>query len=39
VYTGRKKAIPAETELSFELAQNLQMTAAPRRRTGTLQPR
>lgn len=25
VYTGRKKQIPAETELSYKLAQNLQM--------------
>jgi hypothetical protein len=25
VYTGRKKDIPAETELSFKLAQDLQM--------------
>ena len=25
VYTGRKKEIPAETELSFKLAQDLQM--------------
>jgi hypothetical protein len=31
VYTGKKKEIPAETELSFKLAQDLQMTpqAAP----------
>ncbi len=26
VYTGRKKEIPAETELSYKLAQNLQMS-------------
>lgn len=26
VYTGKKKEIPAETELSFKLAQDLQMT-------------
>jgi len=25
VYTGRKKEIPAETELSYKLAQNLEM--------------
>jgi hypothetical protein len=25
VYTGKKKEIPAETELSFKLAQDLQM--------------
>jgi len=25
VYTGRKRDIPAETELSFKLAQDLQM--------------
>jgi hypothetical protein len=25
VYTGRKKNIPAETELSFKLAQDLEM--------------
>lgn len=28
VYTGRKKEIPAETELKFKLAQDLQMRAA-----------
>ncbi len=28
VYRGRKKELPAETELSFKLAQNLQMRAA-----------
>jgi hypothetical protein len=31
VYTGRKKEIPAETELSFKLAQNLQMRPLARR--------
>lgn len=30
VYTGRKKEIPAETELSFKLAQDLQMRPATR---------
>jgi hypothetical protein len=31
VYTGRKKEIPAETELSFKLAQDLQMRPASSR--------
>jgi len=39
VLTGRSKAIPAETELSFELAQDLRLTAVPRRRSGELQRR
>jgi hypothetical protein len=30
VYTGRKKEIPAETELSYKLAQDLQMRPATR---------
>ncbi len=30
VYTGRKKQLPPETELSFKLAQDLQMRPAPR---------
>lgn len=30
VYTGKKKEIPAETELSFKLAQDLQMTPQAR---------
>lgn len=30
VYTGKKKEIPAETELSFKLAQDLQMTPQSR---------
>jgi hypothetical protein len=29
VYTGKKKEIPAETELTYKLAQNLQLTPAP----------
>ena len=33
VYTGRKKEIPAETELSFKLAQNLQMRPLARRQS------
>lgn len=36
VYTGRKKELPAETELSFKLAQDLQMRpVVVRRSTGT----
>ncbi len=35
VYTGRKKALPAESELSFKLAQDLQMRSVqPRTRPG-----
>jgi hypothetical protein len=37
-YTGRKKEIPAETELKFKLAQDLQMRSAGRSMKG-LQPR
>lgn len=33
VYRGRKKNIPAETELSFETAQQLQLTPAPASKT------
>ena len=33
VYTGRKKEIPAETELNYKLAQDLEMTAATESRT------
>jgi hypothetical protein len=39
VYTGRKKALPAETELSFKLAQDLQMRSVASARTGGLQRR
>jgi hypothetical protein len=39
VYTGRKKALPAETQLSFKLAQDLQMRSAMAARTGGLQRR
>lgn len=39
VYTGRKRAIPAETELSFKLAQDLRLTAVPARRNTGLQQR
>lgn len=35
VYTGRKKALPAETELSFKLAQDLQMRSASTSRSAT----
>ena len=31
VYTGRKKEIPAETELKFKLAQDLQLRPASKR--------
>jgi hypothetical protein len=34
VYMGRKKAIPAETQLSFKLAQDLEMRPAGTRRPG-----
>jgi hypothetical protein len=33
VYTGRKKEIPAETELNYKLAQDLEMRAATESRT------
>jgi hypothetical protein len=39
VYTGRKRDIPAETELSFKLAQDLRLTAVPARRSTGLQRR
>lgn len=39
VYTGRKKDLPAETELSFKLAQDLQMRSVSGTRTGGLQNR
>ncbi len=40
VYTGRKKEIPAETELSYKLAQDLQMKpVAARTTTGGLKKR
>jgi hypothetical protein len=39
VYTGRNKEIPAETELSFKLAQDLEMRPISRSRTGELQTR
>jgi len=39
VLTGRNKAIPAETELSFKLAQDLEMRPMTARRSGGLQPR
>lgn len=40
VFTGRKKEIPPETQLSFKLAQDLQMRPIARRaRTGGLQKR
>jgi hypothetical protein len=35
VYTGRKKEIPAETELSFKLAQDLQMRPLARRQNSS----
>ena len=38
VYTGRKKELPPETELSFKLAQDLQLRAVSSRSKG-LQPR
>jgi hypothetical protein len=38
VYTGRKKDIPAETELSYKLAQNLQLQPVTGR-SGGLQHR
>lgn len=39
VYTGRKKALPAETELKFKLAQDLQMRAVSARSKQGLQRR
>jgi hypothetical protein len=39
VLTGRKKTIPAETELKFKLAQDLQMRPVSARSRGTLQQR
>jgi hypothetical protein len=39
VYTGRKKALPAETELKFKLAQDLQMRSISARSTNALKHR
>lgn len=39
VYTGRKKQLPPETELSFKLAQNLQLRPASARSQSKLQSR
>jgi hypothetical protein len=39
VYTGRKKEIPPETELTFKLAQDLQLRPASTRSQGGLQRR
>jgi hypothetical protein len=39
VYTGRKKEIPAETELSFKLAQNLQLRPVSRSPAHAVKPR
>jgi hypothetical protein len=39
VYTGRKKEIPPETELSFKLAQDLQLRPVSSRSTSSLQQR
>lgn len=39
VYTGRKRDIPAETELSFKLAQELRLAPAATRRNTGLQKR
>lgn len=39
VFTGRKKELPAETELSFKLAQNLQMRPVAARSSKGLQKR
>ena len=41
VYTGRKKDLPAETEMSFKLAQDLTLQASPvkARQRGTLSTR
>ena len=39
VYTGRNKTIPAETELSFKLAQDLQMRPSSARSRSKLQKR
>ncbi len=39
VYTGRKKEIPPETELTFKLAQDLQLQSAPSRSRTGLQTR
>src|SRR5205085_3606518 len=39
VYRGRKKEIPAETELNFKLAQDLQLRPVSRSSTGQLQNR
>jgi hypothetical protein len=39
VYTGKKKEIPAETQLSFKLAQDLEMRTASGRPLHELQPR
>ena len=39
VLTGKKKDLPAETELTFELAQDLQMSAVAKKSTTGLKPR
>jgi hypothetical protein len=39
VYTGKNKEIPAETELKFKLAQDLQLRPVSRSSTGQLQNR
>lgn len=39
VYTGRKKQLPAETELKFKLAQDLQMRSVSSRSQPGLKPR
>jgi hypothetical protein len=39
VYTGRKKALPAETELKFKLAEDLQMRAVSGTSTHSLKKR
>ena len=39
VLTGKKKDLPAETELTFELAQDLQMSAVAKKPTTGLKPR
>lgn len=39
VLTGRKSELPAETELTFELAQDLQLAAVARKSSGALKPR
>jgi hypothetical protein len=39
VLTGKKKELPAETELTFELAEDLQMAAVTKKSTTALKPR